>query len=198
MSDCTINANMVDSECGLFKLPPELRNKIYDYVVVMGIIGRQGKIKEPGITLTNRQLRSECLPMFYGANKFAFTCFGHAGNFLEKLDDKRRSMLKLVAIDGVHDDEKAWMRIAEKALRWLNKRYGGKGMGDNVILAEIAANPNFMRPEAPTVHFVSVRGIRRYHFLYDDAEYPVLKEGGQGEGLVVFRPLNAQKPVCLF
>ncbi|KAF7198520.1 hypothetical protein HII31_00259 [Pseudocercospora fuligena] len=62
----------------LLDLPPELRNRIYEYVVVEENIlipsichhRERTYAVQPAITKVNRQIRDESLSVFYGCNKF--------------------------------------------------------------------------------------------------------------------------------
>lgn len=65
-------------DCHLLKLPAELRNYIYELAIVQPsgiVIGPWRKLppskepqKQPALTRTCRQVRSEALPIFYGKN----------------------------------------------------------------------------------------------------------------------------------
>lgn len=47
----------------------ELRNKIYELVIPKGIFATH----EPKFMYVNRQIRSECVPLFYGGNIFGYS-----------------------------------------------------------------------------------------------------------------------------
>lgn len=52
-------------------LPAEIRNKIYRYLLVEDpSTGRIRSLAQPPLTRTNKQVRSEALPIYYGENKF--------------------------------------------------------------------------------------------------------------------------------
>ncbi|KAK3636938.1 hypothetical protein LTR56_012598 [Elasticomyces elasticus] len=68
-----------DTTCHLMRLPAELRNSIYELVIVrpfaITIGSNMGGSKDkdgqlPAITRTNRQIRNEALSIFLGANTF--------------------------------------------------------------------------------------------------------------------------------
>ena len=73
------------SQKGLFKLPPELRNRIYEMVIwETGKVDiRDGRIKpEPTLTQTCRQIRTESLPIFeYQAPMLARTIAFRVNDF---------------------------------------------------------------------------------------------------------------------
>ena len=91
-------------------LPLELRNKILRYAfvelepIVLGfsVNFKQGRMQwtpnelmqEPGLLKPCRQLRSEGLPVFYGANKFHCTTRVHFRLWLRWLGEEKRNLVK--------------------------------------------------------------------------------------------------------
>jgi hypothetical protein len=53
------------------RLAPEIRNKIYQYCLVEPSLRHcELSLAQPPLTRTNRQIRSEALPIYYGGNRF--------------------------------------------------------------------------------------------------------------------------------
>ncbi|EME83162.1 uncharacterized protein MYCFIDRAFT_174640 [Pseudocercospora fijiensis CIRAD86] len=53
-----------------FKLSPELRNLVYEYAVTQSDASVKLLEKQPGLTMTCRKIRQECLLLFYSLNTF--------------------------------------------------------------------------------------------------------------------------------
>lgn len=76
----TMHSATADSHCALLSLPPEIRNRIYEYAVVelpcVEIHLRQHQEpcghggEQPALTRTCRQIRNESLGLFYELNAF--------------------------------------------------------------------------------------------------------------------------------
>ncbi|KAK5121490.1 hypothetical protein LTR85_005323 [Meristemomyces frigidus] len=75
----------------LLDLPAELRNLIYAFAVVQDepipIPTEAPYIQEPALLATNRQVRAECLPIYYGSNTFAADSPYNAGAFLFDMEE---------------------------------------------------------------------------------------------------------------
>lgn len=56
-----------------FVLPPELRNRVYEYAVVGAQRVDITTERQPGLVNCNKMVRSECMPMYYAFNVFTFT-----------------------------------------------------------------------------------------------------------------------------
>lgn len=52
---------------------------------------RDVRLNEPALTRTCRQVRAECLPIYYGGNNFAVSL---TGPFEERLNDEKLAMLE--------------------------------------------------------------------------------------------------------
>ena len=112
---------MSDSESKtsyFLNLPPEIRIIIYELAVTLDEprefdIGydwsgydwssvafpyppRPTQVKEPAITMTNRQTRQESLPLFYSRNTFRADCPHLAAVWLRRLHPAKRAFLKSV------------------------------------------------------------------------------------------------------
>lgn len=99
----------------LHQLPPELRNKVYELVLVsnnfieldvsqhiMGIMTRsryetahsKAVAKEPGFLQCCRLIRNEATLMYYGQNRFACQQDGRLLHWVRGLSEAKRNMLK--------------------------------------------------------------------------------------------------------
>lgn len=98
------------------RLPPELRNIVYELLVPPNHTGspyclRQGHLKPP-ILNVNRQLRFECAPVFYHNNTFQFSnpeiCF----TWLVGMPLKYREMILEIRYDCSEtcNDPRSWRR----------------------------------------------------------------------------------------
>lgn len=82
----------------MFKLPRELRDKIYEYAVYSNdngrcVVTRKDGIREPPLLLTCKTIREEAIEVFYGVNNFyivilafhpaAWVLYGHKKQSLE-------------------------------------------------------------------------------------------------------------------
>jgi len=91
--------------CRLLELPPELRNAIYVYAVVEnGPVPLRMRLNnyciEPALLATNRQIRSECLPVIYGQNTLESGYSHRTRKFLTALSaDKLKMIRQLQAWD---------------------------------------------------------------------------------------------------
>jgi len=66
-----------DAPSALLELPAELRNLIYEYTLTAPdrlVLTNDTLPEQPALTRTCRQIRSECLPMFYEKNQFRYYC----------------------------------------------------------------------------------------------------------------------------
>ena len=127
------------TRCHLLELPPELRNAIYVYAVVEDdpIPLRKWRDKcciEPALLASNRQVRTECLPIFYGQNTFETNYSDRIGGFLAALSAEQMTMIRRLRAwnekavtskvrDLVNDDRKREhiiRRFEMDANRWVN------------------------------------------------------------------------------
>ncbi|KAI9653566.1 MAG: hypothetical protein M1831_005948 [Alyxoria varia] len=97
-----------------FRLPRELRDMIYEEAVVRCVkpyctckanfpVPTDGKLTyEPPLARASRQLKEECLPIFYRRNIFVFPIFNFhtcgLERWLENLGEERRKMIRRVAL----------------------------------------------------------------------------------------------------
>lgn len=86
----------------LLRLPGELRNRIYGFVFISpSPIPLYKVARSPTVTRVCRQLRIECIPMFYGDHVFDshFDSSQYPrGFFLHKLSKEKRAMLRKVLL----------------------------------------------------------------------------------------------------
>jgi hypothetical protein len=78
----------------LWKLPPELRNMIYEYVVGTGWVYMDSGIPEPPVRMVSKLLRHESMPIYYQQNTFhqrqdeykmaALDCMYRKAKFIQK------------------------------------------------------------------------------------------------------------------
>jgi hypothetical protein len=82
----------------LFKLPPELRNRIYELVLprrpplqpVYYYAEARLQWKEPPLIRTSKQIRHEALPMFYAVNEFTLLA---SENLLARMANRLREVI---------------------------------------------------------------------------------------------------------
>jgi hypothetical protein len=118
----TDSSDTMIADCHLLKLPSELRNQIYEHVLVAthGIDAntwcRTRRIQnfytsntikyamEPALLATCKQIRGEGLPIFYGQNTF-FAKRGNAAwwNFLMHIGPTKRAMVGNLKLFSVHN-----------------------------------------------------------------------------------------------
>lgn len=118
-----------DKTCPLLQLPGEIRNKIWEYATHGTIFIRippYFKISEvcPGILSTNRQIRSEALPIFWHLNTFLF-------NLGESSDDFRKSKY----LPGVN----LWLHCIGANIRHLHHLIFARY--DGLVKVELDLNP---------------------------------------------------------
>lgn len=86
--DNTNTEEKAASRCRLLELPAELRNHIYEFVVlqesrvsIFTWLPAHEEDAQPALSLTCRQIRNECLPVYYDVNTFRFipSCSRTAG-----------------------------------------------------------------------------------------------------------------------
>jgi hypothetical protein len=65
----------MDDNCQLLSLPPELRNRIYEMVLVQSqtVMVAPAGISEPALLSTAKQVRNEAIQIYYGQNIFHIT-----------------------------------------------------------------------------------------------------------------------------
>jgi len=83
------------SSSSLFKLPPELRNEIYELALLKDqpiYISHNARLREPALLAINRQVRAEGLPLYYGVNTFALGHSTWTFSFFDKLGGDRIAM----------------------------------------------------------------------------------------------------------
>lgn len=130
-------------------LAPELRNAIYELVVVTNqpiVVPKRGKpnddvrLNEPGITATCHQICSECIPIFYSGDSFEAFNPSAARNWIQHLSEaKLRSLRSLRLLNIYHmdteniDDKRLTLGkcIIENMLRNEGKGLMGK-CGNNI------------------------------------------------------------------
>lgn len=105
-----------------------MRNVIYEYAVVQDepirfTIEKAGAARQPDLSRVNRQIRSECLPILYGQNKFAIA---DAYTFLRQLTMENRMVVRYLYLDlpwcNINDAEDC-LKTAAELLE--NKTFGG-------------------------------------------------------------------------
>jgi hypothetical protein len=118
----TDSSDTMTADCHLLKLPSELRNQIYELVLVathdidantwcatrrFKSYYTRATIKysmEPALLATCKQIRGEGLPIFYGQNTF-FAKRGNAAwwNFLRHIGPTKRAMVENLKLFSVHN-----------------------------------------------------------------------------------------------
>ena len=114
-------------------LPPEIRNRIYEPLVIHGIVilqrarsvrrKRSKKPLEPAIIRTCHQMREEAAPMHYGANLFKNFLGNHLGPWWRHLDDRRRAMVRRIDAWNAPGLGKRRPAIALARIRQVEKMY---------------------------------------------------------------------------
>lgn len=106
---------------GLLGLPPEIREQIYDLVVLKSrdpcitMLPNHSSHKsevsacQPALSVTNRQLREEVLPIFYSTNLFLAEVswredLDTAKRWLQSIGDRNAKCLRRLALGG-------WIRV---------------------------------------------------------------------------------------
>lgn len=90
-----------DGGTGFLDLPPEIRNIIYEYAVVQDkpirfTYDKGRAARQPYLARVNRQIRWECLPIFYGQNIFATP---EIYTFLQALTPENRKSVQNLYVD---------------------------------------------------------------------------------------------------
>lgn len=107
--------------CHLLKLPGELRNRIYELVIV-----EKGRLKitakgpgQPALLRTCRQIRREAGTIYYGSNDFSLRIEAYNG---AKFAPLLSQVIKLVPLP-----------IAERFMRNVTFRFDGQRSWENVV-----------------------------------------------------------------
>ncbi|KAK5741907.1 hypothetical protein LTR17_003655 [Elasticomyces elasticus] len=164
----------------LLRLPPELRNLIYELVLIKDepISVRDWKLccVGPALIRTSRLVRSETMPIFYGANKFEgswVTDFSSmpasvAPNSLHRMKQLRFNgdayMRERVESEG---KKKGVLRFYRQKLGQITVRVGGRTR-DSSVLAELLHFP--LRNEEAGAVWAPLKQL---------AEFELVEEGGK-------------------
>lgn len=117
----------------LFKLPPELRNKIYRSSLVtnnMVVISKSSGIPEPGLLLVNKVIRAEAAGIFYHENQICCEVWDYDHATLQLLSQKRDPPLfnnspRVVVYVRVCSEERNWKNL----VAWLHAYQQGRSSG---------------------------------------------------------------------
>ncbi|USW48600.1 hypothetical protein Slin15195_G019190 [Septoria linicola] len=86
--------SLIEERTTFFYLAPELRNKIYEYVLVSETkIHITRILKQPGLQTTCRQIRAEAKEMWLYQNEFKFIAFDNDAKLLFRFDTISQSRL---------------------------------------------------------------------------------------------------------
>lgn len=86
-----VDASPSGSAVGFLDLAAELRNTIYDLVLVVdGVIDPIKEQRQPTITRTCRQVREESLPLYYSSNTFELREFCYSCNYTSTCYEYRK------------------------------------------------------------------------------------------------------------
>lgn len=95
-------AELNQEKCPLFLLPPELRNRIYDFVLLsepqLSIDGRHKALQlppatPPGLLQTCKCIEREATAIFYGRITFWYQCTPAFLKWLHVIGERRRKLL---------------------------------------------------------------------------------------------------------
>ena len=81
------NLQKLSKHCAFLSIPPELRNRIYQYVLIeepyidINTSAEEKEGAQPALTRTCHQIRDETLPVLFGRNTFRFSLRGQSFNF---------------------------------------------------------------------------------------------------------------------
>ncbi|KAK4610170.1 hypothetical protein CLAFUW4_14019 [Fulvia fulva] len=116
-------------QCFLFKIPGELRNRIYREVLVKDehIKYDASGYQRPALLATNKEIRAEAMSIFYYENTFMHDVDHYDSSAMMKFDelllgmnlDRRRMMIQ----NGVTYDQPSWKNL----IMWLS-RFHAKAM----------------------------------------------------------------------
>ena len=111
------------TRCHLLELPPELRDAIFTFAVVkdkpIHILSYHLKPVEPLLLAVCRQIRAECLPLFFGANVFRMY-ESQAEPFIRHLgEDRVKLVRKLRPFTSFRPNHMGLGWHAEHVLWWL-------------------------------------------------------------------------------
>ncbi|KAK4996596.1 hypothetical protein LTR66_003824 [Elasticomyces elasticus] len=125
--------------CHFFDLPTELRCRIYQCTVLErepipipvplelwplyeGSFGTH--MEQPAIARTNRQLRQESLPIYYGCNTFSGQCVARGAEFpfeswFQTIGEENRKLIRHVQVVNLFSE-----RTIKEWLEWMKKEFG--------------------------------------------------------------------------
>ena len=115
----------------LFKLPPELRNNIYEFAVDQSdkygycTVTKQTGIPEPALLSTCKAIRKEAIGIFYATNKFKLDIHAFDTAVYDLFARKDKTLSSYVCRVGivrmVPDRQRHWRNL----LRWLERHHAG-------------------------------------------------------------------------
>jgi len=121
----------------LLNLPPELRIIIFEFALIVdGNIAVTTDTKTPALFATNRQVRSETIPIWYGKNEFRFVVNQCDASLVQKFDqqavppEQRDSFGTKVVF--TLENEPNWSNLRE----WCRAVYRGSTV--NVMALELS------------------------------------------------------------
>ena len=143
------------TQCRLLQLPPELRNKIYSFALVEDnaiMVSERSDITGdppvwvPGLLATNRQVRTEATPIFYGENTFWSLTEWSVGNFLNQLGIERRPMvsayrMQSLSLMAVYIGRPVTPKDAGRATRLYDRiglNFGKSGLRRDTVVVPVA------------------------------------------------------------
>lgn len=121
------------SKISFLDLPAELRNHIYKDALVtskaVDLLKDKPYIKEPALLQINRQIRSEGLPVFYGANRFASLDLESTLCFMLSFPRQKLMLLRFLLIISREDLE---LRLNPKYRKDTIRNIKSKARGDKL------------------------------------------------------------------
>jgi len=110
-------AESTGPQAGLFKLPAELRNLIYELVIIerrsVSIPPAEDRTHvKPGLLQVNREIRAEALPIYYGGTHFRGHDHVKVIRWFQSLPDDQLRMLRCVSLSN------EWYSETDKYVRF--------------------------------------------------------------------------------
>ena len=143
-------ASEIDPDCHLLALPAEIRTYIFNLTVVedkpIAISWVPPFVTEPGFLATNRQIRAEAMPIFYGNNIFSATHEWTVINWLRHLDTSQASHIQSIRAFKYslfpYDSPLDWVRYVQCYGAELVEVCGERSVRRAAILVELPMAEN--------------------------------------------------------
>ena len=125
-------ASESETQCYLLSLPPEIRDHIYALAIVeekpIPLGNDYPFIYEPALLATNRQIREEATPVFYGENVFKARDYYQTVDLIKYTDKRKFSLIRSIQAFS-EEDPKGYVLWLDCLYHWSRHLFSNYNRG---------------------------------------------------------------------